>query len=91
MNMKNLIPWGRRNVRVRREGDKSFYSLQRSINQVFDDFFEGFDLGPFGLGSSMTSFSPRLDVVENERERRRSVPEQRVSNPQRGKESRERR
>jgi len=36
MNMKNLIPWGRRNVRVRREGDKSFYSLQRSINQVFD-------------------------------------------------------
>ena len=68
MNMKNLIPWSRRNVPVRREDDNPFYSLQRSINQVFENFFEGFDLGPFGLGSSMTSFSPRLDVSETERE-----------------------
>ena len=38
MNVKSLVPWGRerRNVAVRREEDNPFYSLQRSINQVFD-------------------------------------------------------
>lgn len=65
MNMKNLIPWGRKNVPVRREDDNPFYSLQRSVNQVFDDFL---DFGPFAFGSSMTSFSPQLDVSETDRE-----------------------
>lgn len=65
MNMKNLIPWSRKNVPVRREDDHPFYSLQRSVNQVFDDFL---DFGPFALGSSMTSFSPQLDVSETDRE-----------------------
>ncbi|HEU0006055.1 MAG TPA: Hsp20/alpha crystallin family protein [Terriglobia bacterium] len=68
MNMKNLVPWGRerRNVPVRREEDNPFYSLQRSINQVFDNFlFDGFGRSPFSL---MASFSPRLDVSETDRE-----------------------
>lgn len=68
MNMKDLVPWGRerRNVPVRREQDNPFYSLQRSINQVFDNFlFEGFGRSPFSL---MASFSPRLDVSETDEE-----------------------
>jgi HSP20 family protein len=68
MNMKNLVPWSRerRNVPVRREEDNPFYSLQRSINQVFDNFlFEGFGRSPFSL---LTSFSPRLDVSETDKE-----------------------
>ena len=65
MNMKNLIPWSRKNVPVRREEDNPFYSLQRSVNQVFDDFM---DFGPFAFGSSLTRFSPQLDVSETDRE-----------------------
>jgi HSP20 family protein len=68
MNMKSLVPWGRerRNVPVRRENDNPFYSLQRSINQVFDNFlFEGFGRSPFSL---YASFSPRLDASETDKE-----------------------
>jgi HSP20 family protein len=68
MNMKDLVPWSRerRNVPVRQEEDNPFYSLQRSINQVFDNFlFEGFGRSPFSL---LTSFSPRLDVSETDKE-----------------------
>ena len=68
MNMKSLVPWGRerRDVPVRREQDNPFYSLQRSINQVFDNFlFEGFGQSPFGV---YASFSPRLDASETDKE-----------------------
>jgi hypothetical protein len=68
MNIKSLVPWGRerRNVPVRREQDNPFYSLQRSINQVFDNFlFEGFGQSPFGV---YASFSPRLDASETDKE-----------------------
>ena len=66
MNMKSLVPWGRRNVPVRREQDNPFYSLQRSINQVFDNLlFEGFGQSPFSV---YASFSPRLDASETDKE-----------------------
>lgn len=68
MNIKSLVPWSRerRSVPVRREEDNPFYSLQRSINQVFDNFlFEGFSRSPFSL---YASFSPRLDASETDKE-----------------------
>jgi HSP20 family molecular chaperone IbpA len=40
--------------------------LQRSINQVFDNFlFEGFGQSPFSV---YASFSPRLDESETDKE-----------------------
>ncbi len=73
MNIKSLIPWSRRNVPVMREQENPFYSLQRSINQVFDNFLDGFDFSPFGFESSMTSFRPRLDVSETDSDFRITV------------------
>lgn len=41
MAITNLVPWkrGEKNVPVRREEDVPFYSLQREVNRLFDDFF----------------------------------------------------
>lgn len=71
MEIKNLVPWswGRKNVPVRREDDHPFHSLQRAINQVFDSFFEGFNLSPFAdFNTSPGRFSPSLDISENDKE-----------------------
>ncbi|MEW5979300.1 MAG: Hsp20/alpha crystallin family protein [Acidobacteriota bacterium] len=70
MTIKNLVPrnWGRKSIPVRREEERPFYSLQRAINQVFDNFFEGFDLSPFSLEGCLGSFTPQIDVTETDKE-----------------------
>ena len=53
-------------VPVRRE-DNPFISLQREMNRMFDQSWRGFD----GLGlfdDSFGTFSPRIDIDENENE-----------------------
>ena len=53
---------------VRREEEQSMLSLQRDMNQLFDDFFNGFSLMPWrGFGESPLAFSPQIDVVEDEK------------------------
>lgn len=66
MKIKNLLP----DV-VRRTGkhvDQPFYSLQREMNSVFDNFFRGFDVAPRGFAEGLGSFSPSIDVKENDKE-----------------------
>jgi HSP20 family protein len=49
MAITDLVPWkrGAKNVPVRREEEVPFYSLQREVNRLFDDFFgSGFGLTP---------------------------------------------
>lgn len=72
MDIRDLIPWswGRRDVPVRREESDPFRSLQQTINRVFDDFFSGFNLEPF---ERFSSFTPRVDVTENDKEIRISA------------------
>ena len=52
MAIRDLIPWNNnrgREVSVRRgEEFAPFLSLHREMNRLFDDFFRGFDLAPFG-------------------------------------------
>lgn len=72
MNMRDLVPsiW-RRNVpsTARGEQEEPFYSLQREVNRLFDDFFRDFDVAPFGFGSErLKAFSPSIDIKENEKE-----------------------
>lgn len=65
MAITDLVPWkrGKREVPVRREEVESpFYALQREMNQLFDDFFSGFGLRPFG------AFTPRVDLTESDKE-----------------------
>jgi HSP20 family protein len=71
MNIKTLVPWnwGRKNIPIRREEDHPVYSLQRTVNQVIDNFFEGFSLSPFGsLEDRMGGFTPRVDISESDKE-----------------------
>ena len=67
MKIKNLLPEVVRKGRT--DDDHPFYSLQREMNGLFDNFFRGFDLAPRNLAANgMGMFSPSVDVKENEKE-----------------------
>jgi HSP20 family protein len=65
MKIKNLLPAVRPSAG--RDDDHPFYSLQRQMNSLFDDFFSGFDLAPRALGSGAFGvFTPSIDVKESD-------------------------
>lgn len=69
MAITDLAPWrwGDKKVPVRREAEGDpVYALQKRMERLFDDFFNGFGLAPFG--ESMGAFSPRIDLSETEKE-----------------------
>ena len=67
MKVKNLLPDIVRKTRA--DNDHPFYSLQREMNSLFDNFFRGFDVAPSGFSSGGVGiFSPSIDVKENEKE-----------------------
>lgn len=71
MPFKSLLPsiWRGKDVPVRYEEEHPFYSLQREMNRLFEDFFRGFDITPFGtMSERMRVFSPSIDVKEDEKE-----------------------
>jgi HSP20 family protein len=80
MPITDLIPW-RRKQPVRQEEERSlqreehpFLTLQQEMNRLFDDFFGGRALEPFGaLGEGWDAFSPQVDVVETDKEIRVSA------------------
>jgi HSP20 family protein len=50
----------------RREEEHPVFSLQREMNQLFDSFFRGFDLSPFGdMDEWEGEFYPKIDVKES--------------------------
>jgi HSP20 family protein len=67
MAIKDIIParWRRTNDLEVRNSNYSdpFLSLQREMNRVFDSFFDNWD-----SSREMASFSPTLDVSENDKE-----------------------
>jgi len=72
MTMKDLIPWNRsRDVSVRRGEEMSpFLSLHREMNRLFDNFFRGFDVSPFGSDRffDRTAGWPNIEVSETDKE-----------------------
>ena len=67
MKIKNLLPAVRSSKS--KENDHHLYSLQRDMNNLFDDFFRGFDITPRGFYSSgIGNYKPSVDVKENEKE-----------------------
>ncbi|HPD56760.1 MAG TPA: Hsp20/alpha crystallin family protein [Smithellaceae bacterium] len=67
MKIRNLLPA----VRAGRdqEVDHPFYSLQREMNRMFDNFFRGFDAAPLApYESAWGGFNPSVDVRENDKE-----------------------
>ena len=66
MNIKSLLPDV---VRRTTDNDHPFYSLQREMNSLFDNFFRGFNVAPRGFAAGgMGMFTPSVDVKENEKE-----------------------
>ena len=67
MKIRNLLPAVRSGKE--QEIDHPFYSLQREMNSLFDNFFRGFDISPRGFyEGDLGEFSPSIDVKENEKE-----------------------
>jgi HSP20 family protein len=70
MAFKDLIPSNlvKRNVPMRRDDWTSpFFSLQREINRMFDDFFSDWRPGRW-LAESEGQFMPGIDIKETEKE-----------------------
>lgn len=71
MAIKNLVPFGKKSVPIRRDEESPFVSLRREMDSLFDNFFRGFDMEPFE--SRLGGFSPRIDVTEDGNEIRISA------------------
>jgi HSP20 family protein len=72
MAVRDLIPWSRvRDVSVRRGEDNPVLTLHREMNRLFDDFFRGFDLAPFGSERFFDRLGgkwPNVEVSETDKE-----------------------
>ena len=73
MTIRDLIPWNRSdNLALRhREDTNPFLSLHREMNRLFDDMYRGgFDLAPFGAGSSFGRAVswPNIELSETDKE-----------------------
>ena len=71
MTIKDLMPWQKRrgSLPVRREGEHSFLSLQKEMNELFESFFRGWHMPSFGdLGDWQEDFTPHIDVKESEKD-----------------------
>jgi HSP20 family protein len=71
MSISDLVPWrnrGRVGVRRNSEDRDDRVPARRKWDiDLFDDFFSGFGMMPFGE-ESWQRFNPRVDVVEDDRE-----------------------
>lgn len=80
MPITDMIPWKRkeseraeeeRGLAVRQD---PFLTLQQQMNQMFDEFFRGWGLEPFGASrEAWDAFNPRVDVAETGEEIKVSV------------------
>ncbi len=75
MAIGDIIKWrDRGSVPVRRGYHGGVGALQRDINRLFDEFFEGFGLAPRIWGTeALSEFMPRVDVSETAKEVRVSA------------------
>jgi|SRR5208283_3082316 len=71
MEIRNLVPFGKRSAAVKHDDENPFSLLRREMDSLFDNFFRGFDLEPFER--RLGSFSPRVDVTENDEQIKVSV------------------
>lgn len=66
MSLKDLVPFGKKDVPVRKDADHTFTLFRKEFDDLFDSFFRSFDLKHLETGAG--SFSPRIDIVDSEKE-----------------------
>ncbi len=64
---KNLTPSIKKSLPIKREERDIFSLFREEMNRLFDNFFRGFEIEPFG------TFRPSVNVVEDEKEIRVSA------------------
>lgn len=66
---KDQLPATRRRNGLPQRGaeDDPFFAIQREMNRMFDDFFRGDELAPFGGERELRTFSPAIDAHESEK------------------------
>lgn len=68
MSVTQLIPWNRnRNSLVRTGSRDPFFTLQREVNRLFDDMWNGFDM-PLLRGGLNESGWPTIDLAEHDKD-----------------------
>ncbi len=70
MAVKNVTPSIKRSLPVKREERDIFSLFREEMNRLFDNFFRGFELEPFG---GLGTFRPSVNVVEDDKEIRVSA------------------
>lgn len=71
MTLRELMPFTKRTVPVKRDRENPFSLLRHDMDTLFDDFFRGFEMEPsFG---SHGRFSPKVDITESDKEIRVSA------------------
>ncbi len=63
MDIKNLIPFGKKSSEVKGNEDNPFVMMQREMNRIFDTFT--CDWGENAFPEVYSSFTPRMDVSED--------------------------
>ncbi len=71
MASKSVTPSVKRSLPVKREERDIFSLFREEMNRLFDNFFRGFELEPFGGGFG--TFRPNVNVVEDDKEIRVSA------------------
>lgn len=68
MNLRSLIPVSRNRDITRRDDDHPFFSLQREIDRLFQDFGRGFPSLTAGFSRGARDLMPAIDVTESDGE-----------------------
>ncbi len=65
--MRYLSPFRfTRSANVAKTSENPAVTFQRALNNLFDDFFSGFEVSPFE--EKFGSFNPKVDMTEDEKE-----------------------
>ncbi len=67
MSFRDLSLFRKKSVPVKRAAHDPFSLMHRDMDNLFDDFFKGFDLEPF-FGPDVSAYSPKIDVKEGDKE-----------------------
>lgn len=73
MTLRDLVPGSflKKNLPASREEEHPFALLRKEVDDLFDGFFRGLDVGQFE--NRLSSFSPHVDVTETDKEIRVSA------------------
>lgn len=68
MNLRTLVPWGKRNVPVRKD-EQSIQVLHRDMNALFNELLSGVGQSPWMFGEeTFGDYVPCMDMHETETE-----------------------